>query len=117
MDKQFYLYKSKRKGKKYMMKMPSYNHTHHFGGVKINGEPYRDYTLLHNKKSKYYLATQSERDKVKKSYRTRHAKDKGLGSIHAPSELSMVILWSKPTLEQGIKAYETKHGVKIIKMF
>ena len=55
MDNQFYLYKSNRKGKKYMMKMPSYNHTHHFGGVKETGEPYRDYTLLNNKKSKYYL--------------------------------------------------------------
>jgi len=117
MDNQFYLYKSKRKGKKYMMKMPSYNHTHHFGGVKTNGEPYRDYTLLHNKNSKFYLPTQAERDKVKKSYRTRHAKDKGLGSIHAPSEMSMVILWSKPTIEQGIRAFETKHGVKIKKMF
>ena len=47
MDNQFYLYKSKRKGKKYMMKMPSYNHTHHFGGL-----GYRDYTLLHNKNSR-----------------------------------------------------------------
>ena len=112
MDKQFYLYKSKRKGKKYMMEMPSYNHKHHFGGL-----GYRDYTLLHNKNSKFYLPTQAERDKVKKSYRTRHAKDKGLGSIHAPSEMSMVILWSKPTIEQGIKAFETKHGVKIKKMF
>lgn len=112
MDNQFYLYKSKRKGKKYMMKMPSYYHTHHFGGL-----GYRDYTLLHNKNSKFYLPTQAERDKVKKSYRTRHAKDKGLGSIHAPSEMSMVILWSKPTIEQGIRAFETKHGVKIKKMF
>jgi|TARA_R100000081_G_C4782393_1_gene152331 hypothetical protein len=110
--KQFYLYKSNRKGKKYMMKMPYYNHTHHFGAT-----GYRDYTLLHNRNSKYYLPTQAERDKVRKAYRTRHAKDKGLGSIHAPSEMSMVILWSKPTLEQGIRAFETKHGVKINKMF
>lgn len=110
--KQFFLYKSNRKGKKYMMKMPYYNHTHHFGAT-----GYRDYTLLHNRNSKYYLPTQAQRDKVRKSYRTRHAKDKGLGSIHAPSEMSMVILWSKPTLEQGIKAFETKHGVKINKMF
>jgi hypothetical protein len=113
MDKnQFYLYKSNRKGKKYMMKMPYYNHTHHFGAT-----GYRDYTLLHKRNSKYYLPTQAERDKVRKSYRTRHAKDKGLGSIHAPSEMSMVILWSKPTLEQGIRAFETKHRVKINKMF
>lgn len=110
--KQFYLYKSNRKGKKYMMKMPYYNHTHHFGAT-----GYRDYTLLHNRNSKYYLPTQAERDKVRKAYRTRHARDKGLGSIHAPSEMSMVILWSKPTLEQGIRAFETKHGVKIKKMF
>ena len=112
MDKQFYLYKSTRKGKKYMMVMPSYNHKHHFGG-----DGYRDYTLLHNKNSKFYLPTQAERDKVRKAYRTRHAKDKGLGSLHAPSEMSMVILWSRPTLEQGIKAFESKHGVKIKKMF
>lgn len=117
MNKQFYLYKSTRNGKKYMMKMPTYKHTHHFGGVKETGEPYRDYTLINNKNSKYYLPTREAREKVKKSYRTRHAKDKGLGQIHAPSEMSMVILWNKPTLEQGIKAYETKHGVKIKKMF
>lgn len=114
---QFYLYKSTRKGKKYMMVMPSYNHKHHFGGVKASGEPYRDYTLLHNRNSKFYLPTQTERDKVRKAYRTRHKNDKGLGSIHAPSEMSMVILWSKPTLEQGIKAFESKHGVRIKKMF
>ena len=79
MDKQFYLFKSTRKDKKYMMEMPKYNHKHHFGGVRATGEPYRDYTLLHNKNSKFYLPSQAERDKVRKAYRTRHGKDKGLG--------------------------------------
>lgn len=108
----FYLYKSNRKHKKFMLDMPSYNHKHHFGD-----ERYRDYTLINDKRSKWYLPAKAERDAVKRAYKSRHKNDKGLGSIHAPSEMSMVILWSEPTLDGGIRAFEKKHNVRIKKMF
>jgi len=108
----FYLYKSKVKNKKYTMVMPQYNHRHNFGDSR-----YRDFTLISDTNSKYYLPNREDREKVKKAYRNRHKKDKGLKSIHAPSELSMVILWSEPTLNGGIKGFENKHNVRVIKMF
>jgi len=92
--------------------MPSYNHRHNFGDSR-----YRDFTLINDKNSKYYLPDKADREKVKKAYRSRHKNDKGLNSVHAPSEMSMVILWSEPTLNGGIKAFENKHNVRIKKMF
>ena len=113
----FYLHKSKNKEKKFTLVMPSYNHQHHFGGVKANGEPYRDYTLINDTKSKFYISDKARREKVKASYIARHSKDKGLDNIHSPAEMSMVILWSAPTLDGGIRNFERKHGVNIIKKF
>lgn len=112
MDKKFYLYKSGRKDKKYRMDMPSYGHKHHFGAKGM-----RDYTLINDKTSKHYLPKKEDREKVRKAYRSRHRNDKGLGNIHSPAELSMVILWSEPTLDKGIRAFEKKHKVKIVKKF
>ena len=109
----FYLYKSNRKDKKYRMEMPApYDHIHHFGAKNM-----RDYTKVNDKNSEFYLANKAEREKVKAAYISRHQRDKGLGSIHSPAELSMVILWSAPTLAGGIKNYEKKYGVKVKKMF
>ena len=105
----YYLYKSDRKNKKYVMIMPEFSHSHNFGDNR-----YRDYTLISNKNSKYYIDNQEERDKVKKSYRARHSKDKGLNSPHSASALSWYILWSAPTLEGGIKNYEKRFNVKVV---
>lgn len=109
----FYLYKSNRKEKKYRMEMPEpYDHIHHFGAKGM-----RDFTLINDKKSEFYIDDKAEREKVKRAYKSRHKNDKGLGSPHAPSELSMTILWSAPTIEGGIRNYEKKHNVKVKKMF
>tara|TARA_R110000803_G_scaffold142656_2_gene208918 strand:+ start:478 stop:822 length:345 start_codon:yes stop_codon:yes gene_type:complete len=108
----FYLKKSTRKDKKYVMEMPKYNHKHHFGAKGM-----RDFTLINNKKSKFYLADKDKRDKVKKAYKARHGGDKGLGNIHSPAELSDVLLWTAPTLQGGIKNYEKRHNVNVIKKF
>ena len=109
----FYLYKSNRKDKKYRLEMPApYDHNHNFGAKGM-----RDYTLINDKNSEFYLADKAEREKVKAAYISRHQRDKGLGSIHSPAELSMVILWSGKTLAAGIKNYEKKHNVKVKKMF
>lgn len=103
----YYLFRSDKTNKKYTMLMPSHKHIHRFGQ---NG--YRDYTLMHDKKSKFYEPDKDKRDKIKDNYLARHKKDsKG---VHSPSSMSDVILWSSKTLRGGIKNYEDKFGVKII---
>lgn len=107
MKETFYLYKSDNPKKKYILAMPSFKHFHRFGAT-----GYRDYTLMSDKNSKFYEPSKEERDKVKKNYLKRHAKDpKG---IHSPSTLSDMILWNKPTIKESVKDYENKYNVKVI---
>jgi hypothetical protein len=107
MSRIFYLFKSDKPEKKYMMIMPEFKHIHNFGA-----SAFRDYTLMNDKNSKFYEPSKEKRDKVKSNYLKRHAKDpKG---IHSPSTLSDMILWSSNTIEEGIKKYENKYNVKVI---
>ena len=112
MTEVYYLYRSNRPDKKLVMIMPKYNHLHHFGGVKPDGTPYRDYTLMSNKNSIHYEPDKDKRDKIKSNYLNRHKKDpKG---VHSPSSMSDILLWNKKTLRAGIRDYEKKFGVKVI---
>ena len=52
--------------------------------------------------------------KAWKSYQARHRKDP-IGDVHSPAALSWYILWSADTLSQGIKNYERKFNVKVVK--
>jgi len=104
----FYLYKSNKAGKKYTMVMPEFDHKHHFGA-----SDYRDFTLISDKNSKYYISDEAERNKVKKAYQARHKGDK-LSSPHSAGSLSWYILWSAPTLAGGIKNYEKRFGYKVV---
>ena len=107
MSKIFYLFKSNKPDKKYLIVMPEFGHIHNFGA-----SAYRDFTLMNDKNSKFYEPSKEERNKVKDRYLKRHAKDpKG---IHSPSTLSDMILWSSNTIEEGIKKYENKYNVKVI---
>jgi len=107
MSKIFYLFKSNKPDKKYLIVMPEFGHIHRFGQT-----GFRDYTLMNDKNSKFYESSKEERDKVKDRYLKRHAKDpKG---IHSPSTLSDIILWSSNTIEEGIKKYENKYNVKVV---
>ena len=56
----------------------------------------------------------TERMKAWKSYQARHRKDP-IGDVHSPAALSWYILWSADTLSQGIKNYERKFNVKVVK--
>ena len=96
----FSLRKSTRKDKKFQMKMPSFGHTHHFGQANA-----RDRTLIKNP---------AERMKAWKSYQARHRKDP-IGDVHSPAALSWYLLWSADTLSQGIKNYERKFNVEVVK--
>ena len=108
----YYLFRSDKPTKKYTMLMPSHKHVHRFGGVKKDGTPYRDFTLLSNPKSIHYEPDKNKRDKIKDNYLARHKKDpKG---VHAPSSMSDIILWSAPTLRGGISNYEKKFKVKVV---
>jgi len=105
--KTFYLSKSSRKDKKFMLVMPELKHTHHFGA-----SGYKDFTLMNNKNSVHYEANKNKRDKTKKAYLARHkGNPKG---IHSPSTMSDMFLWSAPTLAGGIKNYERKYKVDVI---
>ena len=108
----YYLFRSNRPDKKLVMVMPSHNHIHHFGGVKPDGTPYRDYTLMNDKSSIHYEPDSKIKDKIKSNYLNRHKNDpKG---VHSPSSMSDIILWNKKTLRGGVRDYEKKFNVKVI---
>ncbi len=99
------LSKSTRKGKKYVLEAD--NKKIHFGA-----EGMRDYTLVNNPSSKFYIKEKKEREKVRANYRTRHRKDPYKTPL-TPASLSWFILWGKPTLDESIKDYSRKIGVNI----
>lgn len=91
----FYLYKSNRKNKRYVMVMPEFGHSHHFSDKR-----YENFTIHKDPE-------RAER------YRKRHAKDP-IDDVHSPGALAYYITWSATTLEGGIKLYEKKFGVKVV---
>lgn len=108
----YYLFRSNRPDKKFVMIMKKYNHIHHFGQIKPDGTPHRDFTLLNDKSSKFYEPDKDKREKTRVNYINRHKKDpKG---VHNPSSMSDLILWSEPTLRKGITKYEKRFGVKVV---
>ncbi len=108
----YYLFKSDKPTKKFVMVMPSHRHLHYFGQIKSDGTPYRDFTLMNNKKSIHYEPDKDKRNKIKENYHKRHANEKG--GRHTPSSMSKIILWGKPTFKSAIKDYEKTFNVKVI---
>lgn len=102
----YILSKSNRKDKKYMLEADGKKI--HFGA-----EGMRDYTLINNPSSKFYIKDKRERDKVRTSYRNRHNKDPYKIPL-TPASLSWFILWGKPTFNESVKDYSRKIGVDII---
>ena len=102
----FYLYRSKLKGKKYMLK--AHDKEIHFGAKGM-----RDFTLVNDPKSHFYLPDENDRETVKRLYRSRHRNDPH-NVPFTPASLSWHLLWSKPTLDKSIKSYSRKIGVEII---
>tara|TARA_B100000497_G_scaffold126339_1_gene164952 strand:+ start:440 stop:808 length:369 start_codon:yes stop_codon:yes gene_type:complete len=103
----YYLFRSDKPAKKFVMVMPSHKHIHHFGS-----SAHRDFTLLNDKSSRFYEADPAKRNQVKENYHKRHSKEKG--GRHTASSMSKIILWSAPTLRKGIQNYEKKFGVKVV---
>lgn len=103
----YYLFRSDRPDKKFVMVMPSHKHIHRFGS-----SAHRDFTLMSSKSSRFYEPDKEKRDKIKTNYINRHKKDpKG---VHNPSSMSDLILWSEPTLRKGITKYEKRFDVKVV---
>jgi hypothetical protein len=107
MKDKFFLFRSDKPQKKFVMLMPTYGHTHRFGAT-----GYRDFTLMSNESSIFYEPDKIKREKVRQRYIKRHlAEPKG---VHTPSSMSDLILWTKPTVKKGIKKFEEEFNVKII---
>jgi hypothetical protein len=102
------LSKSSRNDKKYMIKHD--NKTTHFGG---DPSKYRDFTLMNNKSSQFYLPNKEDREKVKTNYRKRHRND-NLTNPYSAGALSYFLLWNKPSLSASIKDYEKKFNINIV---
>jgi len=91
----YILKKSKRKGKRYEIIMPKFNHSHHFASD--IGKTFIDHK--DEKKKSAWIA----RHKVNPNYNNKHS-----GIYH-----SRKLLWTEPTLEKAIKKYQKEHNVKI----
>ena len=71
----------------------------------------RDFTLINDKTSKFYLPKLIDRNVVKASYRRRHIKDLETNDFTRPGYLSFYLLWSRPTLKGAIKAFKKKFSL------
>jgi hypothetical protein len=104
-----YLFESNRSTKKYAMFFPASVKVVYFGQ-----KPYRDYTLINDKKSVHYLSSKKERDAVKNRYRARHAND-NLDQPESAGSLSMEILWSLRLHSRGgIRNYSRKYNLRVV---
>ena len=76
--------------------------------VSFGANGYRDYTLINNKNSKFYLPKILDRNVVKDSYIRRHEKKENWNNPLTAGALSRWILWDKKTLNSSIKSYKKK---------
>jgi len=78
--------------------------------VSFGATGYRDYTLVSDKKSKFYLKTKAERTKVKDAYIKRHSKEDQTDPMK-PATLSRYILWENPSFGGAIRAFKKRFAV------
>ena len=91
----FTILPSKRKYKKFMVKLPN-GKTIHFGD-----DRYEDFTI--------------HRDKQRKNaYILRHAPREDWSNLETAGTWSRWLLWNKPTLQQSIKDMERRFGIRIL---
>ncbi len=102
------IYKSNKSNKKWAAFFPDSKKVIHFGQ-----KPYRDFTLMNDKKSVHYLSSKKDRDSVKKAYQARHAND-NLDNPESAGALSWFILWTAPTLKGGIRNYAREYNLRVI---
>ena len=67
----------------------------------------RDFTLMSTKSSKHYEKDIKIREKVKKAYQARHAKD-NLTDPMSAGALSYYVLWGSPSFGGSIRNFKNK---------
>ena len=99
---------STRKGKKWTayFKMPDGKEKM----VSFGAVGYRDYTLISDKTSKFYLKTKAERTKVKEAYIARHSKEDQTDPMK-PATLSRYVLWHNPNFGGAIRDFKKRFKV------
>jgi len=78
----------------------------HFGSKNM-----RDYTLINDKASEFYIKKVKERESVKDAYIRRHAKRENWNAPMTAGALSRWILWSVPNLGGAIRNYKKKFSL------
>lgn len=77
----------------------------HFGAKGM-----RDYTLVSDPKSKFYLKDKEAREKVKAAYIKRHSKE-DYSRPDTAGSLSRYILWSVPNIPGAIRNFRKRYSV------
>lgn len=103
------LFKSPLRSKKY--RAIFYRDGEPFHHADFGGKGYRDFTLINDKDSKFYLPEEKDRLDVRRRYIKRHSKmDEDFGDPYTAGALSRWVLWEKPTLRESWDFYKDKFG-------
>ena len=82
--------------------------------ISFGAKSYRDFTLMNNKKSKFYINDNEQREKIKRNYQKRHAKDlltdKAKTGMSAGA-LAYYLLWTEPTISKSIINYKKRFNL------
>ena len=76
--------------------------------VKFGAFGYRDFTLINDKNSKFYLPKTLDRNVVKDSYLRRHIKKENWNSPTTPGALSRWLLWNRKTFNASLKDFKKR---------
>lgn len=79
--------------------------------VSFGAQGYRDFTLLNDKNSKFYLPDPKERNKVKERYIKRHKSRENWDQPMTRGALSGLILWNKKSVAASLKDYKSKFNL------
>lgn len=82
--------------------------TVHFGS-----KGYRDYTLISNKNSDFYIPDVDRRNKVRSLYITRHNTPRENWAVpDNAGSMSRWILWEEPTFKSAVIKYKERFNLK-----
>mgnify|MGYP003119997715 CR=1 FL=1 len=79
--------------------------------VSFGQSGYRDYTLINNRNSKFYIKSKEERDKVKANYIQRHSKNENHNDPMTAGALSRHVLWNLPTFSASLKDFKKRFNL------
>jgi len=103
------LFESPLKSKKY--RAIFYHDGTPFHHADFGGKGYRDFTLINDPKSEYYLPDEKDRLDVRRRYIKRHSKmDEDFDDPFTAGSLSRWVLWERPTLRESWEFYKDKFG-------